>query len=170
MSQKEFLEANLATQAPFERENINDEDFDQIFEPLNDILDNDPVYTNYETDLYRQVYEFRQLCIEAQLKQAINDREIREKRNTLLNALQNILDYIQDPYEEDIDHEDITTLFESTSIIRLNAKIIGEYMHKPRVQDALEQVAENIERAQFNDCNHEADPSSFDDDFIPLAA
>ncbi len=128
---------------------IETETLEQMLEPVRDYLDNDAIFGRYETQVYHQLRELREMCLQAQTKHTTSDSELKENRNELLNALQGFVDaaskarggYVQ------VDFDYLFALPEKTDVMRGDATIFREYMHSPQIADALEKVADNIDAA-----------------------
>ena len=129
---------------------MKDNIFHQILKPINQIMINDPVYSDTDIDINKQVKELRQICKEVQMRHDTDDYILKLGRSELLNILQNISDNIDDGEGKAIvmEGDDLFTLSNLTDVIRGNAKIYKEFMKAPMIAGALYQVADNIDEAQ----------------------
>ncbi len=128
---------------------VETETLAQILEPIRDLLDEDAVYGKYETQVYHQLRELRQMCLEAQVAHTTSDETLKSDRNVLLNALQGFVDSASKAEHGavQVDFDYLFDLPAKADVMRSNATIYREFMRAPEVADVLEQVADNVEAA-----------------------
>lgn len=121
----------------------------EVLSPIGDVLNQDAVYGQYETDLYHQVCELRQICEEVKIAHTTDDGELIGKRNTLGLTLQGLLESVQDQKGQyiDIDFEDLKNLPQMNEVMKGYATIYREFMNQPGIANALDDVADNIVEA-----------------------
>lgn len=121
----------------------------QVLAPVREMLDEDAVYGQYETQVYHQLRELRQMCLEAQVAHTTSNEELKSDRNVLLNALQGFVDSASkaEGGAMQVDFDYLFDLPSKTDVMRSNATIYREFMRSPEVADILEQVADNVEAA-----------------------
>ena len=129
---------------------VSKEMFEQILEPINQIMINNPVYSNVEIDIPERLKELRQICSDVQVRHVTDDYILKIGRSELLNALQSLLESSKVANNGNItaNNEDLFALANLSDVIRENAKIYREFMKSPLIADALYQTADNIDAAQ----------------------
>lgn len=72
------------------------EAFRQIFAPIRDVLQYDPVYAGRDVGIADQIKELRRMCLEAQVAHTTKDPQVKADRVKLLNVLQSVMERVQE--------------------------------------------------------------------------
>ncbi len=148
-------DAALSDQALQQRPvvNIEVETFQQILAPIEDLLDSDPVYGQYEIGIDHQIEELRKMCLEAQAAHTTRDTCTKQRRSELLNVLQSVLENIQETIDDNsqfiqVDFGDLFALSDLTDVIYEAGMTHGEFLNHNSASQALFATAKNIDEAQ----------------------
>lgn len=123
----------------------------QILSPIKDIYLKYGACIDRDIEIHALVEELRQMCVEAHAIHTTQDAKLKDKRSSLLIALQGLSESIGEsrgPYVV-VDFDDMFNLSVLTDVLRDSASIYREYMHYPDIADAIECVANFIDLSKM---------------------
>lgn len=128
------------------------EAFRQIFAPIRDILQYDPVYAGQDISIADQIQELRHMCLEAQVAHTTKDTQVKADRVQLLNVLQSVLECVQETADNSdiylLDFKDPQELSEVEHVICEAAEIHAGFLGNCDIALAMEDVADQIVAAK----------------------
>ncbi len=133
--------------------NVEIETFRQILAPIEELLDDDPVYSQYEMGIEHQIEELRRMCLEAQAAHTTKDTCTKQRRSELLNVLQGVMENIQETAKNNsqfiqIDFGELFALSDLTDVIQEAGMTHSEFLNNNEASQALFTTAKNIDAAQ----------------------
>ncbi len=133
--------------------------FEGVFAPIKAIINQNEMMRQFMSpngvSLCDQIKELRKMCLEAQVSHTTSDPLLKQHRMQLINALQGIMESVQDMQSKNsqyvsVDFGDFFAMIDRLQEIRTAARIHGEFMGNKNVALAMGQVADNIKTAQAN--------------------